>query len=137
MRQLSQPARDVPEASPEGPLKVATSGTSRRPSADSQRTNKKNDNLMKKVLFRCKGYCFTHLLLFFTGKANMQSSKWGRPQESTGPSCGTSQGPDNGTFQRRPQDVSYTCFLNSTQKHILVTLTGYSRFYSEFQQREI
>ena len=33
---------------------------------------KKNDNLMKKVLFRFNGYCSTHLLLFFTAKTNMQ-----------------------------------------------------------------
>ena len=32
---LTQPARDVPRTSPEGPLKVLTSGTSRGPSGDS------------------------------------------------------------------------------------------------------
>ena len=32
---LSQPERDVPGTSPEGPLKVLTSGTSRGPSGDS------------------------------------------------------------------------------------------------------
>ena len=32
-----------------------------------------NDNdLMKKVFFRCNSPCFAHLLLFFTGKANTQ-----------------------------------------------------------------
>ena len=33
--ELTQPARDVPGTSPEGPLKVLTSGTSRGPSGDS------------------------------------------------------------------------------------------------------
>ena len=28
-------------------------------------------------------------------------------------------------------DVGYVSFLNSTQKHIELTLTGYSRLYSE------
>ena len=32
-----------------------------------------NDNdLMKKVFFRCNSPCFAHLLLFFTGKTNIQ-----------------------------------------------------------------
>ena len=29
-------------------------------------------------------------------------------------------------------DVGHICFLNSTQKHIKLTVTGYSRLYSEF-----
>ena len=58
--------------SPEGPLKVLTSRTSRRPSGNSWRTNKKIADLMKKVFFRCNSLSFTHLLLFFTGKTNMQ-----------------------------------------------------------------
>ena len=29
------------------------------------------------------------------------------------------------------RDVSHTCFLNSTQKHSKLALTGYSRLYSE------
>ena len=64
----TQPARDVLGTSPKG-----------RNARDFQRTfrgllgdQKKKGNLMKKVLFRCNGYCFTHLLLFFTAKTNMQ-----------------------------------------------------------------
>ena len=57
-----------PGTSPECPLRVATFGTSCGLLGDQQ----KNNNSMKKVLFRCNGYCFTHLLLFFTGKTNMQ-----------------------------------------------------------------
>ena len=43
---------------------------------------------------------------------------------STRSSCGTSLGANDGTFWGRPQDVGHTCFLNSTQKHIKLTLTG-------------
>ena len=31
----------------------------------------------------------------------------------------------------RSRDVGHTCFLSSTHKHIKLTLTGYSRLYSE------
>ena len=48
---ISQPSRDVPRTSPEGPLKVLTSGISRGPSGDSRGTNTKIDDLMKKLLF--------------------------------------------------------------------------------------
>ena len=51
--------------------------------------------------------------------------------KSTGPSCGTSRRPNDGTFWRRSRDLGHTCFLNSTQKHIKLNLTGYSRLYSE------
>ena len=52
---------------------------------------------------------------------------------STERSCGTSWRINDGTFWGRLQDVGHTCFLNSTQKYIKVTLTGYSRPYSEFK----
>ena len=51
---------------------------------------------------------------------------------STGPSCGTSREPNDGTFLVRPRDVGQTCSLNSTHRHIKLTLTGYSRLYSEW-----
>ena len=38
-----------------------------------------------------------------------------------------SKGPNDGTFQGLPCDVGHICFLNSTQKHIKLTLTGYAR----------
>ena len=50
---------------------------------------------------------------------------------STGLSCGTSQGPNDGTFWGRLRGVGHTCFLNSTHKHIKFTLTGYSKLNSE------
>ena len=54
-------------------------------------------------------------------------------ETSMGPSCGTSRGPNDGTFWGRPRDVGHTCFLNSAHKHFKLTLTGYSRLYSELQ----
>ena len=47
--ELTQPARDAPEG-----------------------TNNKNHDLMRNVFFTCNGLCFTHLLLFFTGKTNIK-----------------------------------------------------------------
>ena len=49
-----------------------------------------------------------------------------------GPSCGIFRGPNDETFWGRPRDVGYTFFLNSSQKHIKLTLTSYSKFYTEF-----
>ena len=131
---VAQPARDVPGTSPEGPLKVLMSGTSRGPSGDSQGTNTKIDDLMKKLLVRSNNPCFTHLFLFFTEKTNNSKGLNGDFHgTSTGPSCGTSRGPNDGTFWGCPRDVGHICFLNSTHKHIKLTLTGYSRLYSELQ----
>ena len=68
---ISQPVHDVPGTSPEGSLKVLTSGGYRGPSGDSQGTNTKIDNLMKKLFFRSNSPCITYLM-FFTGRANIQ-----------------------------------------------------------------
>ena len=65
---ISQPARNVPGTSPEGPLKVLTCGTFRGLLGEQQ----KIDDLIKKVFFRCNSLCFTQLLLFFTRKTNTQ-----------------------------------------------------------------
>ena len=75
---LTQPARNVLGTSPEGPLKVLTSRTSRGPSGDSYGTNTKIDDLMKKVFFRSNSPCFTHLLLFLLEKQIFRSSRWRR-----------------------------------------------------------
>ena len=91
----TRPAHDVPRTSPEGPLKVLTSGTYRGPSGDSRGTNSKTDNLMKKLFFRSNSPCITYLFLFFTGRTNIQKFL---TATSTGPSCGTSRGPNDGTF---------------------------------------
>ena len=68
----AQPAHDVLRTSPEGPLKVLTSGTYRGLSGASQGTNTKMDDLMKKLFIRCNCPGITHLFLFFTGRANIQ-----------------------------------------------------------------
>ena len=39
--------------------------------------------------------------------------------------------PNDETFWGRLQDVGHTCFSHSSQKHIKLTLAGYSRLYSE------
>ena len=66
--QITEPVRDILITFPEGPIKVLTSGTSKRPSADSWGTNTKIDDLMKKVFLRLNSLCFTHILLLFTEK---------------------------------------------------------------------
>ena len=64
---LTQPARDLTETPrPETP-------------GDLQGTNREIDDLMKKVFFRCNSPCFTHPLLFFTGKTNIQKFWMGTP----------------------------------------------------------
>ena len=59
---------DVPWRSPQGRNVRDLQGPLRGLLGDQQ----KNDKLMKKGLFRRNGYCLTHLLLFFTGKTNVQ-----------------------------------------------------------------
>ena len=68
----TQPAHDVPRTSPEGPLKVLISGTYRKTSEDSQGTNTKIDDFMKKLFFRNNSPCITYLFLLFTGRTNIQ-----------------------------------------------------------------
>ena len=68
----THPAHDVLGKSPEGPLKVLTSGTCRGPSGNSQGTNTKIDDFMKKLFFRSNSSCITYLFLFFTGKKKNQ-----------------------------------------------------------------
>ena len=58
--------------SPEGSLKVLTSGTYRGPSEDSQGTNTKTDELMKKLFSKSNSSCITHVILFSTRKKNIQ-----------------------------------------------------------------
>ena len=101
---MSQPARDLPGTSPKCSLKTLTCGTNRESLGNSQWSNTKIDDLMKKK--------------FFTGRRMFKSSEW------------TSHGPNDGTFLGRPRDVGHTCFLNSNHKHINLTLAGYSRLYS-------
>ena len=67
-----QPAHGILWTSPEGPLKVLVSGTYKWPSGDSQGTNTKIDDFIKKLFFRSNSPCITYLFLFFTGRTNIQ-----------------------------------------------------------------
>ena len=68
-----QPAHDVPEMSPEGPLNVLMSGTYRGPLGDSQENNTKIYDLMIKLYFRSN--CFLlHVIYCF-----LQDPVVGRP----------------------------------------------------------
>ena len=69
----TQPAHDVPGKSPEGLLKVLTSGIYKGPSGDSQGTNTKIDDFMRKLFFRSNSLYLTCLFLFFTRRTNIQN----------------------------------------------------------------
>ena len=79
---------------------------------------------LKKYFFRCNSPCFTNVLLFFLEKQIFKSSKRGRRRDPVA-------GPPGDQMMGRSGDVDDTCFSNSTQKHIKITLTGCSRLYSE------
>ena len=123
----SQPVCNVSGTSPKGSLKVLMSGTSRGPSENSQVTNKIIDDLMNKAIV-----LVLHIYYCFYWKNKHSKVINGDVHGTcTGPSCGTSRGPNDRTFLGRLRDVGDTYFLNSTHKHIKLTLTGYSRLYSE------
>ena len=108
---MTQPARDVLGTPPEGPLKVLTSGTSMRPSGDSQGTNKKNSDLIKKSVFQMQYFWFGTTITVFYWKNKYSKVVNGDVHGmSTGPSCGTSRGPNDGTFMGRPLDIDHICF---------------------------
>ena len=114
---------DVPGSSPKRPNVRDLQRTFRRLLKNQQ----KIDNLIKKMIFRCNSYCLTHLLLFFYWEnkySNVLKEEvhW----TSIGPSCGTSQWPNDGTFLGRSWEVGHICFLDSTQRHTKLTLTSYS-----------
>ena len=86
---------------------------------------------MKNVFLEAKAFVLHIYYCYLLEKQIFKSSKWGRPQDVYGTKLQMSPGPNDGTFWGRPRDVGHICFLNSTQKHIKLTLTGYSRLYSE------
>ena len=91
---ISQPAHDVPGTSPEGPLKVLTSGTYRGPSRDQYENwwfNEKKCFLEAIILVLYMYSCFYW--------KNKYSKVLNRDvhRTSTGPSYGTPRGPNNGT----------------------------------------
>ena len=91
---------DVPETSSEDFLKFLTSRTCRGPSGDSQRTNTKVDNFMKKLIFRSNSPCIKYLFLFSYRKNKYLKVLNGDVHgASTGPSCETTLGTnDGGTY---------------------------------------
>ena len=109
---------------------ILTSRTYREPSEDYQEINTKIDDLMKKLCCRCNSSCITHLFLFFTGRTNIQRFYMGT---SMGRLRDPVAGRPGDEMIRRSEDVwglrdvGHTCFLNSTHKHIKLTLTCYSR----------
>ena len=75
----TQPAQDVPGTSPESLLKVLTSGTYRGLSGDSQGTNAKIDDFMKKLFFRSIRVLLLHIWFCFLQEEQIfKSSKRGR-----------------------------------------------------------
>ena len=73
----TQPAHDVRGMSPEGPLKLLTSGTYRVLSGDSQGTNTKIYDFVKKLFFRSNRPCIIYLFLLFTRRTNIQKFQTG------------------------------------------------------------
>ena len=65
----TQRPMDVPWRSPKGPNVQDLKETFRELSGEQRKTN----DLMKKLFFRCSSPCITDIFLFFTGKANIQS----------------------------------------------------------------
>ena len=84
--------------SSEGPLKVLTSVTYRESPGESQGTNTKVDNFMKKLFSEVIALVLHVCFCFLQDKRIFKSSKGGRPWEVYGgPSCETSLR-HNGTF---------------------------------------
>ena len=64
------------QRSADGPWKfsnILTSGTYKRPSEDTQGSNTKTNNFIKKLFFRRNSPCITYLFLLFAGRTNIQN----------------------------------------------------------------
>ena len=119
---------DVPWRSPKSSDARDLQGTFKRLLGDQQ----KNWWFHQKRCFLDAIVFVLHIYYFFYWKNKYSKVLYGDVNwTSTGPSCGTSRGPNNGTFWGRPRDIRHICFLNSTQKHIKLTFIGYSTLYSE------
>ena len=82
----THPAQYVLGRSPEGPLKVLRSRTYKRPSGESQGTNTKIHDFMKKLFFRSNSQIF-------------KSSKRGRPRDLYGTQLQNVHGPNGGILR--------------------------------------
>ena len=79
----TQAAHDVPGTSPDSLLKVLMYGTYREPSGDSQGTNTKIDDFMKKLFFRSIRVLVLHICFCFLQQEQIfKSSKRGRLKDS-------------------------------------------------------
>ena len=94
----TQPENYALGMSPEGSLKVLTSGTYKGSSGDSQGTNTKTDELTKKLFFKSNSPCITYVILFSAGKKNSKVIRDVRDVHGTsmGPNCGSSRRPSDG-----------------------------------------
>ena len=134
---ITQPAHDVLGTSLEGSLKVLMSRTYRRHSEGSQGTNKKIDDLMKLMIDdfqKQQSSYYVSIPVFYRKNKYSKVINGNVHGTSTGPSYETSWGPNDGTLQGLQQDAGQTYFLDSSNKHIKLNLTGYSRLCNEWQQ---
>ena len=79
-----QPARNVPGTSTKGTLKDLTSGTTRGPSGNSQGTNTRIHDLMKKLFLVAIVFGLHIYPCFLLEKQIFKCSKWGRPWDIYG-----------------------------------------------------
>ena len=114
-KKRTQPIRHVPGTFLEIRLKVQTSCISWGPSG-----TLRGATCLLQVFY-------TSITVFYW--KNKYSKVLNREVHETpmGTSCEMSWRSNDGTFWGRPRGVGHTCFLNSTQKDIKLTLTGYSR----------
>ena len=86
----TQLAHNILGTCPEDPIKILTSGAYRGPIQKLMRTNTEIDDFIKKLFFRSNS----------TYRKNKYSKvlNWDIHGMSTGPSCGTTLGPNDGTF---------------------------------------
>ena len=123
---LTQLVRYVPGTSREGIRKVITSGTFKGLSEDTYGTNKKLMIWWKKCLLNAIVFVLHIYYCFWLEKQISKSSKWGRPRDIYRAQLREVLGTNDWTFWGGPRDIGHICFLNSTEKHIKLTLTGYS-----------
>ena len=112
--------RDVPWRSPKGLNAQDLQGTFRRLWGDKT----KKFMIWLKMYFLDAIVFVFHIYYCFYWNSKYSKVLNGEVHgTSTEPSCGTFRGPNDGTFWGHPRDVGHICFLNSTQKHIKLTLT--------------
>ena len=112
----SQLASNVPWRSSKGPNIRDLQGTFRGLLVN-QHENWWFNEKMKKVFLDAIVFVLHIYYCFYWKNKYSKVLNWDVHGTLTGPSCGMSRGPNDGTSWERPQGVGHTCFLNSTQKH--------------------